>query len=90
MRNFNLQYSVSGPFRILEEELRERAELESSDVTIEQLLLLEWKNVFMVYQERLRVAASDLIQSEREGHQNQHQHLIVALKETFADLSNGT
>ena len=58
-------------------------------MTIQQLLLLEWKTIFVDYQDRLCNAAIQMIKHERSGHQNEQSDLIVALKETFAELSNG-
>lgn len=80
---------VLGPFRSLEEEFVNRAET-GEEMTISQLLLLEWKNVFVDYQDRLCNAASEMIKRERSGYQNSNSDLIIALKETFAELSNGT
>ena len=79
-----------GPFRCLEEEINAvRQETgEDDDITIENIMLLEWKNIFSSYEQRLRNAARELIEHERLGHQNEHSSLIEALKETFASLSD--
>ena len=74
----------------LEQEINAvRAETgEDDDVTIESIMLLEWKNIFMAYEKRLCKAAKALIEQERVGHQNENSSLIEALKETFASLSD--
>ena len=86
-----IQY-LPGPFRPLEEDYLNRG-MEGveadSDVSIVQILLIEWFAILDRHQKRLCEAALDLIKQERQGQIHQHQQYIVSLKESFFDLSKG-
>ena len=80
---------LPGPFRPLEEEFLNRSDLEPTEFSIVQILLLEWYTILQRHQKPLCEAALELIKQEREGQINQHQQYVVSLKDSFSELSEG-
>ena len=88
---------IPEPFRALEIEFLERTD---EELSIEYLLLLEWKFMFHSFEAELRAGAKHLIHEERSGNtEYTHDARVQALKMTYvhfgrkqliSDSSGGT
>ena len=73
------------PFRALETEFLEHTD---EDLSIEYLLLLEWKFMFAKFETELRAGAKHLIHEERCGNtEYRNDARVQALKRTYINLS---